>query len=1020
MGFPLVVRFARTGYINSSAPPLMSYTRFAVILLCLGLLAPLRAQDFWTQDARTPTTANLWSVAYGNRTLVVCGELGTLLTYSYEDQSWLPRASGGREWLVGAAYGNGRFVVVGDHGIILTSDDSGATWTPRVSGTTIRLNNAAYGNGRWLVVGEQGIVLTSVDGTTWERRPALGTGFLRALAFGQGRWLIGGARGALYTTTDATLFTRVPLSTTEDIESAAISSTRYWVVGSNAFRGTATSLEAWTIPAPIAENRTLRGIAARNQLEASAVGDHFGCTYMIPPNGDPNWIVPLQSHRFLATAITQGLDELVSVGFGGAVARTPTNALAFIVSENGSNAIYGSEVRYRIVTGTQPTTYQWLRNGAAIPGENGPELVLRNVKPGTHNAEYGVRLTTAQGPISAAGNGRLNVVPAGRPDVRDPAFTAALPSLPYRVLPQPDGKVLVAGAFSISTAVGPTYGLARLNRDGSIDTSFRAGDGIGQLSSIGSITLLSDGRIYVTGSFSQIAGQARSGLARLLPNGALDVDFTPTSTPFPYRIAATSDGRLVVQTSLPAPDNRDVIVRLNRDGSRDTAFPEIPAHRLVGIDSRGRILAVRAEATNRNGTLTRFLAEGVRDASYRETSLPAGIDDHFFGVCIVGDTLYSITSNSRSQIGWWETYVKYLPDGGVDPSYRVPSSPTAFTPHFSSYLGDGTLLTINATDGVARFYTPAGNLDYSRYASLPALNDYTMLNATTDGSLYVIPRYTHSRITPELIRVKTISGRTGRLTNLSVRAQASAAEPLIAGFVTSGGLPTSALIRAVGPTLSTYGVTDGMADPRLTITRDGATLAENDNWSSSLALRFTAVGAFPLPAGSNDAALESLINAGSHTAIARPAMGGAGTTLVELYESADLTAAVLPRRFINVSARGPVTPQGPLIAGFAISGEVPVSLLIRGAGPALAPFGVNGALSNPRLTLFRGNTQLWENDNVEAATLPVAAAVGAFPFLAIGRDAAMLITLPPGSYTAVLENVDNTPGTALIEVYEAP
>ncbi|HEY1109476.1 MAG TPA: hypothetical protein VGE76_12605, partial [Opitutaceae bacterium] len=270
------------------------------------------------------------------------------------------------------------------------------------------------------------------------------------------------------------------------------------------------------------------------------------------------------------------------------------------------------------------------------------------------------------------------------------------------------------------------------------------------------------------------------------------------------------------------------------------------------------------------------------------------------------------------------------------------------------------------------------------------------------------------------IRVNILTGRAGRLTNLSVRAQASAEEPLIAGFVTSPGLATSALIRAVGPSLSAYGVTDGMADPRLTLTRDGAVIAENDHWPSALAPRFSAVGAFPLPSGSTDAALETSISNGNHTAVARPATGGPGTALVELYESANLSAPVLPRRFINVSARGPVRPGDPLIAGFAISGEVPVALLIRGAGPALAPLGVSNTLSNPRLTLYRGNTALWDNDNADEIANLAATRVGAFAFVNGSRDSATLVTLPPGSYTAVLENVDGAAGNALIEVYEAP
>ncbi|HEY1110856.1 MAG TPA: hypothetical protein VGE76_19540, partial [Opitutaceae bacterium] len=701
----------------------------------------MRAQDHWTPDTGVSTTANLWSVAYGNRTLVVAGELGTLLTYSYDDQAWTPRASGGREWLVGAGYGNGRFVVVGDHGVILTSDDSGATWTPRVSGTTIRLNNAVYGGGRWLVVGEQGVVLTSADGTTWESRPALGTGFLRALAHGQGRWLIGGARGALYTSTDAATFTRVSISTTEDIEGAAISAGRYWIVGSGALRATATSLDAWTLDLPTPGQRTLRGVTVRNQTEASAIGDRSGYTYTAEySDGVARWSTLNRDPNFLGTAIAQGLDELVSVGFGGTVARSPITASASYVTSDTVNAPYGTEVRYRFVSTLTPTAYQWQREGAAIPGETGPELVLRDVKPGTHNGRYSVRVTTSQGTFSFSSLTRLTVVSAGRPEVRDATFNSALPTQPSLVVPQPDGKIIVTGPFSIATNVGPTYGLARLNRDGTIDTSFRAGDGIGQLSSVSKIVLLSDGRMYVTGSFTQIAGQARSGLARLLPNGAIDVDFNPANVPFPDKIAAAPDGRLFVQTYLPAPDYRRVVVRLNRDGSRDSSI-ELIGHELVGADGFGRVYTTRQESpTLPQLTLTRFLADGTLDASYPKVGLPLGMLDHFYNLRIVGDTIFTTIKQYGSKMGAWESYARISPTIASQPPYQVPqSAPQGAIPHSSEYLPDGTLVTINAGDGEARFYLPSGQRDLSRYASLPDLRDYVILSAT-ETALYVIPR----------------------------------------------------------------------------------------------------------------------------------------------------------------------------------------------------------------------------------------------------------------------------------------
>jgi hypothetical protein len=109
-----------------------------------------------------------------------------------------------------------------------------------------------------------------------------------------------------------------------------------------------------------------------------------------------------------------------------------------------------------------------------------------------------------------------------------------------------------------------------------------------------------------------------------------------------------------------------------------------------------------------------------------------------------------------------------------------------------------------------------------------------------------------------------------------------------------------------------------------------------------------------------------------------------------------------------------------LIVGFVIS-SAPRTLLIRGVGPTLTKFGLPGALANPQLRLFRGNQLIAENDNWGAsglaADLPVA---GGLIFDSGSQDAALMVSLPPGLYTAHVVGVNNTTGIALAEVYEVP
>jgi hypothetical protein len=114
-----------------------------------------------------------------------------------------------------------------------------------------------------------------------------------------------------------------------------------------------------------------------------------------------------------------------------------------------------------------------------------------------------------------------------------------------------------------------------------------------------------------------------------------------------------------------------------------------------------------------------------------------------------------------------------------------------------------------------------------------------------------------------------------------------------------------------------------------------------------------------------------------------------------------------------------------LIAGFVIGGNTPKPVLVRAVGPALADFGVAGALSDPSLTIVNSAGQTvaqndnWENGANSGAIVANSTRLGAFQFKAGSRDSALLVTLPPGSYSAVVSGVNDATGVALVEVYDA-
>ncbi len=293
----------------------------------------------------------------------------------------------------------------------------------------------------------------------------------------------------------------------------------------------------------------------------------------------------------------------------------------------------------------------------------------------------------------------------------------------------------------------------------------------------------------------------------------------------------------------------------------------------------------------------------------------------------------------------------------------------------------------------------------------------------------------------ELSRTITIIPAS-RLINISSRAlvrEGDASRAFIAGFVVAGTAPKRILVRAVGPALNAFGVEGAVANPRLRLFDSaGRVVAENDDWTGTeVAAAFGRVGAFDLAAGSRDAALLVTLAPGAFS-LHVEAAAGQGVALAEVYDASG-SPALERQQIVNISTRAFVgTGEGILTAGFVVTGSLPKRILIRGIGPSLEAFGVTGSLADPVLKLHQGSTVIAQNDDWEvpqaigATSLPGGAPAsgtdivsassrfGAFALVAGSKDAALLLTLAPGVYTVALSGADNTTGTALVEVYQAP
>jgi hypothetical protein len=274
----------------------------------------------------------------------------------------------------------------------------------------------------------------------------------------------------------------------------------------------------------------------------------------------------------------------------------------------------------------------------------------------------------------------------------------------------------------------------------------------------------------------------------------------------------------------------------------------------------------------------------------------------------------------------------------------------------------------------------------------------------------------------------------GRLTSLSTRAQVgTGAGVLIAGFIVGGTGTTGAkpmLIRGTGPALTALGVSGVLPDPMLTLYQGSTVVASNAGWggNSQITAEDAAAQAFPLsnPSSLDSALYLSSVAPGLYSAMVAGNNNDTGVALAEVY---DLTASgaytLTTPRLTGISARTQVGTGGDvLIAGFVIGGSSARTVLIRASGPALIPQGPTGVLPDPLLTLYRSDStaiisnQGWGGDPQIASA---AAAVYDFPWTSTtSNDSALLVTLPPGLYSAIVSGASGDTGVALVEVYEVP
>lgn len=598
----------------------------------------------------------------------------------------------------------------------------------------------------------------------------------------------------------------------------------------------------------------------------------------------------------------------------------------------------------------------------------------------------------------------------------------------------PDGKIVLGGNFLHYDNVPVTH-LVRLNADGSLDLTFRPDP-----------VIPVDSQVI----FPNIPAPGGSTTIETTTNVESVLVAADLSVYVAYRVFRKTT------VVIPSPSSTTVteeifsdFIHFERDGALDPLFRvvidgNIPLIYRAGIQPDGKLL-ISGRFINVNGFprpgIARLNADGTIDGSFSPTTgvLPELIynfvrqpDGKFI---VVGD-FSSFDSALRRRIA------RIFPDGTVDPTYDpgfaangairqvavVPSTGKVV------FAGDFTLFDGLARPGFARtdaggkidtIFNSAGELSGRNFAINAILpqNDGKVVVAGDFRQYGSVARNRILRLTADPVSgggggSSGGTNSTARLSNVSTRGFVGTGDSaLIGGFLVTSSTKR-VLIRSMGPTLASFGVSNALSDPTLEL-RDafGTLVAQNNNWQSGTDGGAAVRDAGLAPADPREAALVADLAPGIYTVVVR---GSGNTTGVALFEAYDVDGLVA-NRLSNLSTRGQVlTNDRVLIGGFAVTADTGTDnrrVLIRGMGPTLASYGVSGTLSDPVLEIYdsAGNL-IGRNDNWQDSQRADIVATGFQP--QDSREAAVLLLLPSGNYTAVLRGVSGSIGVGLVEVYE--
>ena len=424
--------------------------------------------------------------------------------------------------------------------------------------------------------------------------------------------------------------------------------------------------------------------------------------------------------------------------------------------------------------------------------------------------------------------------------------------------------------------------------------------------------------------------------------------------------------------------------------------PESPPNVFTGF---GNIFKI----TPAGALTTQYTFTGGNDGGNPSKVIQGG-DGNLYGITTYPtvEAVFKITpSGARTTLYTFEG------NNGSGPSRLIPSTDGNVygTTQDGGIPQAGSIFKINPT-GQLSTYIFDGAATGARPSQLFEGEEHNLYGATGGAGAF-----DHGTI----FRLNNAPARN--LLNISTRLRVLAGDKvLIGGFIITGSDPKKVIIRGIGPSLSGVGVT--LQDPMLELHQGTATIAFNDDWKEHQAeVEATGVP----PTNDLESAIVVTLSPGAYTAILEGKNNGTGVGVVEVY---DLSQAA-NSKLANISTRGFVdTGNNVMIGGLIVSGGIgggSARVIVRAIGPSLGAAGLQNALQDPNLELHDASgTTIASNDNwkirpdgssqqgeIEATAIPPTSDL----------ESALVQTLGPGNYTAIVRGANNTTGIAVVEAY---